>query len=115
MSDKYGRRPILLTCLAGTLAGNIILIFSSKIIIFLIAQITIGIFSRSTQIILTIIGDIVSPEKRSREMSKTGAGWIAGGLIGPIIGGLLYEFGLVGLGIFSSSLYAVALLIAFIL
>ena len=106
LSDKYGRRPILIVCLAGTLAGNILLAFSTSIPLFLAARVIDGIFARNTQIILTIIGDLVPPGKRSKEMSKPGAGWIAGGLVGPVIGGALYRFGIQGLAAFSSVLYA---------
>jgi len=114
LSDKYGRRPILIMCLAGTLAGNVLLAFSTSIPLFLAARIVDGIFARNTQIILTIIGDMVAPGKRSKEMSKPGAGWIAGGLIGPVIGGALYRFGISGLASFSSLLYAAALIIAIV-
>ena len=111
MSDKYGRKPILIICRLGTLLGYLILAFSGNIFLIIISRIVDGIFSRNTQVVLTIIGDIVPEEKRSSEMSKAGAAWIVGGLIGPGIGALLYSFGILGLGLFNTAVAAVALLI----
>lgn len=111
MSDKYGRKPILIICRLGTLFGYLILAFSGNILMIIISRIIDGIFSRNTQVVLTIIGDIVPEEKRSSEMSKAGAAWIVGGLIGPGIGALLYSFGILGFGLFNAAVAALALLI----
>lgn len=111
MSDKYGRKPILIICRLGTLFGYLILAFSGNILMIIISRIIDGIFSRNTQVVLTIIGDIVPEEKRSSEMSKAGAAWIVGGLVGPGIGALLYSFGILGFGLFNAAVAALALLI----
>lgn len=111
MSDKYGRKPILIICRLGTLFGYLILAFSGNILMIIISRIIDGIFSRNTQVVLTIIGDIVPEEKRSSEMSKAGAAWIVGGLVGPGIGALLYTFGILGFGLFNAAVAALALLI----
>lgn len=79
-----------------------------------ISRIIDGLFSRNIQVVLTIIGDIVPEENRSNEMSKAGAAWIVGGLVGPGIGALLYSFGLLGFGLFNAAVAAVALLISIV-
>lgn len=99
LSDRYGRRPILLICRLGALAGYLILAFSSSITMVVISRVVDGIFSRSILITLTAVGDIVKEEKRSAEMSKVGIPWIAGGLAGPAIGGLLSGSGMLGIGL----------------
>lgn len=110
LSDRFGRRPILLICRLGALAGYIILAFSTNIPMILISRIVDGIFSRSILVSLTAVGDLVSPEDRSLEMSKVGIPWIAGGLIGPALGGLLSEYGLMGIGLACAGLTLFTLL-----
>jgi len=99
LSDRYGRRPILLICRLGALFGYLILAFSTNITMVVISRVMDGIFSRSILITLTAVGDVVREEKRSAEMSKVGIPWIAGGLVGPAIGGLLSGRGLMGIGL----------------
>lgn len=99
MSDRFGRRPILLICRLGSLAGFLVLAFSSNIAMIIVSRVIDGIFSRSILVTLTAVGDTVSEEHRSMEMSKVGIPWIAGGLVGPAIGGSLSAFGLTGIGL----------------
>lgn len=99
LSDRYGRKPILLICRLGALAGYLVLAFSTNITMVVISRVMDGIFSRSILISLTAVGDVVREEKRSAEMSKVGIPWIAGGLVGPAIGGLLSGRGLQGIGL----------------
>jgi MFS transporter, DHA1 family, tetracycline resistance protein len=110
LSDKFGRRPILLICRFGTMIGYVILAFSGNITMVLISRIVDGIFSRSIQIVLTIIGDSVPSEHSGKEMSKAGAAWIVGGLVGPGIGALFSRAGIFGLGMITAGLTAFALL-----
>ena len=75
------------------------LAFSSNIAMIIVSRVIDGIFSRSILVSLTAVGDTVSEEHRSMEMSKVGIPWIAGGLVGPAIGGSLSAFGLTGIGL----------------
>lgn len=99
MSDRFGRRPILLICRLGALAGYLVLAFSSNIAMIIVSRVIDGIFSRSILVSLTAVGDTVSEEHRSMEMSKVGIPWIAGGLVGPAIGGSLSVYGSTGIGL----------------
>lgn len=99
LSDRFGRRPILLICRLGALAGYLILAFSTNITMVVLSRVVDGIFSRSILITLTAVGDVVREEKRSAEMSKVGIPWIAGGLVGPAVGSLLSGWGLMGFGL----------------
>jgi len=113
LSDRFGRRPILLICRLGTLIGYLILAFSTNVTMILISRIVDGIFSRNIQIVLTIIGDTVPSDQRGKEMSKAGAAWIVGGLVGPGIGALFSGFGIFGLGLINAVLAGTAFLITF--
>ncbi|MHA2394780.1 MAG: MFS transporter [Promethearchaeota archaeon] len=104
LSDNYGRKPMMLISLAGTFIGFIILIFSKNIVILLISRIIDGIFSGQFPIAKAIIGDVVSPEERPKQMTNIGITFGLAFLIGPAIGGLLSSFGFVGPGILATIL-----------
>ena len=112
LSDRFGRRPILIICRIGAIAGYILLALSSNLTMLLIARIVDGIFSRSVLVTLTVVGDIVHPERRSNEMSKIGIAWIVGGLVGPALGAILSANGLGLIGIFCAALSLTALIIS---
>jgi len=114
LSDRIGRKPVLLICRFGTLIGFIFLLFAHSIQMIFVARIIDGIFSRMEPIALTMISDLVPFEKRSKEMSRIGAGWIIGGLIGPIAGAYAASQGITKLGLINSVLVAATILITFI-
>lgn len=111
LSDRFGRRPILIICRIGTVAGYLLLTLSTNLTMIVISRVIDGIFSRNVQLVLTIIGDRTPPDRRSQEMSKAGVAWLLAGLVGPGIGALLFRFGVFGIGLFNSGLAAVALII----
>lgn len=111
LSDKYGRKPILLICQFGTLAGFIIMAFSTNLMMLFISRIVDGVFGGNYPIAKAVVGDIVPPEKRSKEMSNIGVAWTVGNLIGPGIGGLLSGFGILGPGLFGAGLSLITTLI----
>ncbi len=104
LSDKFGRKPILIICRIGAAAGYLVLAFSANLTMLLLSRIIDGIFSRSVPITLTVLGDVVPAENRSKEMSKIGIAWIVGGLLGPGIGAILSIKGLIGPGLFCAGL-----------
>jgi len=112
LSDRFGRRPILIICRIGAIAGYIVLALSNNLTLLLVSRVIDGIFSRSVPVTLTAVGDIVHPEKRSSEMSKIGIAWIVGGLIGPALGAILSVNGLGPVGIFCAALSLAALTIS---
>jgi MFS transporter, DHA1 family, tetracycline resistance protein len=111
LSDKYGRKPILLICQFGTMAGFVIMAFSTSLPMLFLSRIVDGIFGGNYPIAKAVVGDIVPPKKRSREMSNIGVAWTIGNLIGPGIGGLLSGFGLMGPGLFGASLSLITIMI----
>jgi MFS family permease len=104
LSDTYGRKPMMLISLAGTFVGFIILIVSNNIIVLLISRIIDGVFSGQFPIAKAIIGDVVSPEDRPKQMTNIGITFGLAFLIGPAIGGLLSSFGFIGPGILATIL-----------
>ncbi len=104
LSDNYGRKPVMLVSLAGTFVGFVILVISNNIILLFIARIIDGIFSGQFPIAKAIIGDIVPPKERPKQMTNIGITFGLAFLIGPAIGGFLSPFGIIWPGILASIL-----------
>ena len=104
LSDSYGRKPLMLISLAGTFVGFTVLTFSKNIIVLLISRIIDGIFSGQFPIAKAVIGDVVSPEERPKQMTNIGITFGLAFLIGPAIGGFLSSFGFIGPGILATIL-----------
>jgi MFS family permease len=105
LSDKYGRKPLLLISQIGTLAGFIILAMSTNIYWVYASRIVDGIFGGNYPIAKAIIGDVVEPKDRSKEMTNVGTAHNLANLVGPAIGGFLAEStGLVGPGLIAAFL-----------
>ncbi|GAG56364.1 unnamed protein product, partial [marine sediment metagenome] len=89
LSDKYGRKPILLISQAGTGVSFLILALSPNISVILFARILDGIFGGQIPVIRAYISDITTPSTRTSKMGKLMIGHTGGMIFGPIIGGVL--------------------------
>lgn len=89
LSDKYGRKPILLISQAGTFVAFLILGLSPNIYIILAARLIDGIFGGQIPIIRAYISDVTTANKRSQEVGKIAAGVAFGIIFGPSLGGFL--------------------------
>jgi len=89
---------------AGTLLGFVILIFANNILVLFIARVIDGIFSGQFPISKAIIGDVVPPKERPKQMTNIGIAFTLAFLIGPAMGGFLSPFGIMGPGILASIL-----------
>ena len=105
LSDKYGRKPLLLISQVGTCAGFLLLAFSNSIWMIIISRIVDGVFGGNFPIAKAIIGDEVPPKDRSIQMANIGVAHVLASLIGPGLGGTLYFFG----GILLPGLFAAGL------
>ncbi|MFM1998602.1 MAG: hypothetical protein RL204_549 [Bacteroidota bacterium] len=93
LSDKYGRRPILLLSLFGFGLDYILLAYAPNLIWLFIGRIIAGIMGASFTTASAYIADISTPEKRAQNFGLIGAAFGLGFIIGPVIGGLLGSFG----------------------
>ena len=94
ISDRVGRRPVLLVSLLGTAAGFAIMGFARTLTWLFVARIIDGISGGNISTAQTYIADITTPEDRSRAMGLIGAAFGLGFMFGPPIGGLLSKYAL---------------------
>lgn len=93
LSDKYGRRPILLVALFGFGCDYLIMAFSPTLGWLFAGRLIAGITGASFSTASAYIADISPPEKRAQNFGLIGAAFGMGFIIGPALGGLLGELG----------------------
>ena len=94
LSDRYGRRPVLLTCLLGTGLAFVLLGLADSLPLIFLAVLLDGITGGNLTTAYAYIADVTQPEERSRGMSLVGAAFGLGMIGGPALGGLLSGYGL---------------------
>lgn len=93
LSDQYGRRPVLLISLFGFAVDYLLLALAPNIFWLFVGRIIAGITGASFTTATAYIADISTPEKRAQNFGLIGAAFGIGFIIGPVIGGLLGQFG----------------------
>ncbi len=100
LSDRFGRRPILLVSVAGNAVSYLLWVFAGDFIILLISRLMAGAMSGNISTASAAMADITSEEERAKGMGIVGAAIGLGFLLGPALGGLTYtylpQFGQVG-------------------
>jgi DHA1 family tetracycline resistance protein-like MFS transporter len=113
LSDRYGRKPMLLISQLGTLAGFLMLAFSKSLPMLYASRIVDGIFGGNFPIAKAVIGDVVPPQERSRHMSNIGVAHVLASLVGPGLGGLLSQWGILAPGLLSAALTCITITVTF--
>ncbi len=93
LSDKFGRRPILLFSLFGFGVDYVFLSLAPSIGWLFVGRIIAGITGASFTTATAYIADISLPEDRAKNFGLVGAAFGLGFIIGPVIGGLLGQYG----------------------
>ncbi|MEL6203341.1 MAG: TCR/Tet family MFS transporter [Pseudomonadota bacterium] len=89
LSDRYGRRPIMLICLAGLGADYVLTAFAPTFFWIAVVRFFGGIFAATITTANAYAADISTPENRARNFGLIGAAFGAGFILGPLIGGWL--------------------------
>ncbi len=89
LSDRVGRRPVLIISLAGTAIGFLIMGWASSLPLLFAARIIDGATGGNISTAQAYIADISTPENRSRSMGVIGAAFGLGFTFGPMIGGIM--------------------------
>ncbi|MCZ8229939.1 TCR/Tet family MFS transporter [Flavobacterium sp.] len=93
LSDRFGRRPILLLSLFGLGLDYVFHAFAPSIAWLFVGRIIAGIMGASFSTATAYIADISSPEKRAQNFGLIGAAFGLGFIIGPVIGGISSKWG----------------------
>jgi DHA1 family tetracycline resistance protein-like MFS transporter len=89
LSDRFGRRPVLMLSIAGTAVGFALMGLANSLVMLFVARIIAGITGGNISIPQAYIADVTTPETRSRSMGMIGAAFGLGFTFGPMIGGLM--------------------------
>ncbi|RDC66043.1 TCR/Tet family MFS transporter [Adhaeribacter pallidiroseus] len=93
LSDRYGRRPVLLISLFGFALDYLFVAFAPTLVWLFVGRLIAGITGASMTTAIAYIADISTPEKRAQNFGMVGAAFGLGFIIGPVIGGVLGQFG----------------------
>lgn len=85
LSDRWGRRPLLLVSLAGTMLANLMAGMATVAWVLFLARFLDGITGGNNSVIQAVIADVTEPENRARGFSLFGAAFGVGFVLGPII------------------------------
>jgi len=88
LSDRYGRKPILLLSLFGTALGSLLTGIAGAVWILFVGRILDGISGASVSVAQAAVGDVSPPSQRPRLMGLLGAAFGVGFVAGPAIGAL---------------------------
>src|SRR4026208_393346 len=114
LSDKHGRRPVLLLSIIGTGIRFLILRLPKTITIHFTGRILDGITGGNISTAQAYIADITTEENRAKGMGLIGAAFGLGFIFGPAIGGILSQWGIHVPFFFAAALcFANALLLFF--
>lgn len=89
LSDRFGRRPLLLLSLAGTLIDYLVMAFTPLGWVLVVGRAMAGITSANMAVASAYITDITPPEERAQRFGLIGAVMSTGFIIGPVIGGVM--------------------------
>jgi multidrug resistance protein len=88
LSDRYGRRPIILIALAGSAISSLMIGLAASLVVLFVARIFNGISGASYSAAQAYVADVTTPEERAKGMGLIGAAFGLGFVLGPAIGGL---------------------------
>lgn len=89
LSDRFGRRPVLLISLLGLSADYLLMAFAPSLGWLFLGRLISGLTAAGMAVASAYIADVTPPEKRAATFGLIGAAWGVGFILGPSIGGLL--------------------------
>src|SRR5437764_10286638 len=91
ISDRYGRRPVLIFSLAGTVASFVMLAVAHSLTMLFLARIVDGLSGGNISTARAYVADITEPRDRARAYGLIGAAFGLGFIMGPALSGMLAQ------------------------
>ena len=115
LSDRTGRRPILLISISGLALAYLVWVFAGSFELLLLSRVVAGIMGGNISVATAAVADITGEKDRAKGMGMIGAAFGLGFILGPAIGGMLSgidltDAGLPGLNRFSAPALALSLI-----
>lgn len=104
LSDRLGRKPVLIVCLIGSAIGYLLFGIGGALWVLFLSRIIDGITGGNISVASAYIADITPPQDRARNFALIGAAFGLGFVLGPALSGILLPFG------YAASAYAAAAL-----
>jgi DHA1 family tetracycline resistance protein-like MFS transporter len=115
LSDRVGRRPILLLGLFGSFASYLVFGFAQSLPLLFVSRMFAGIAGATVSTAQAVIADTTTPENRAKGMGLLGAAFGLGFVFGPAIGGVLSRWGHAAPPLFAAGLALVNFVAAWFL
>jgi DHA1 family tetracycline resistance protein-like MFS transporter len=113
LGDMYGRRPVLLVSLAGSLAGYIILGIGGALWVLFVSRLIDGITAGNQSVAAAYIADVSAPDARAKNFALIGMAWGIGLIIGPATGAALGQLWLNAPAFLAAGLSLLSLMLSF--
>ncbi|HET8840129.1 MAG TPA: MFS transporter [Ktedonobacteraceae bacterium] len=89
LSDRFGRRPVLLICLLGSTLGYLMFGLGGALWVLFLSRAVDGLTGANMSVLFAYIGDLIKPEERGKFFGTIGGIAGAGFIVGPALGGLV--------------------------
>jgi MFS transporter, DHA1 family, tetracycline resistance protein len=96
LSDRAGRRPVLLWSIAASAVGMALLGLAGNLAMLFMARLFSGLATANISVAQAYIADITTPENRAKGMGMIGMAFGLGFIFGPVLGGLLGQYEVLG-------------------
>jgi DHA1 family tetracycline resistance protein-like MFS transporter len=112
VSDRFGRRPVLLFGLAGSVASYLVFAYADSLALLLLSRVLDGGSGATVNVAQAYLADETTREKRTRAMGIVGAAFGLGFIVGPILGGITAAIGNTLPGLVAAAITTVNLVVA---
>lgn len=92
LSDVYGRKPVLMTCLIGIASSYVLWAVSHSFLLFVLARFIGGLSKGNVSLSMSIMADVSSNKARGVGMALVGIAFSVGFIVGPVIGALFSKW-----------------------
>jgi multidrug resistance protein len=92
LSDRIGRRPVLLIGLVGSTASYLLFAFAHGFWALLASRVVAGSMGATVGVAQAYVADITPPERRAQSLGVLGVAFALGFILGPALGGVLYSY-----------------------